>query len=60
MGCPRWIKGYVDNHTPKEKYRPYVISGMNVGDDDNVVLKSIDTCVPSAAHFGAMEKNVFK
>ena len=60
MGCPRWIKGYVDNHTPKEKYRPYVISGMNVGDDDHVVLKSIDTCVPSAAHFGVMEKNVFK
>ncbi len=60
MGCPRWIKGYVDNHTPKEKYRPYIISGMNVGDENNVVLKSIDTCVPSAAHFGVMEKNVFK
>jgi len=60
MGCPRWIKGYVDNHTPKEKYRPYIISGMNVGDENNIVLKSIDTCVPSAAHFGVMEKNVFK
>lgn len=60
MGCPRWIKGYVDNHTPKEKYRPYVISGMNVGDGDNVILKSIDTCVPSAPHSGAPEKNVFK
>ncbi len=60
MGCPRWIKGYVDNHTPKEKYRPYIISGMNVGDENNVVLKSIDTCVPSAPHFGVNEKNVFK
>lgn len=60
MGCPRWIKGYVDNHTPKEKYRPYIISGMNVGDENNVVLKSIDTCVPSAPHLGVNEKNVFK
>ena len=61
LGCPRWIKGYVDNHTPKEKYRPYIISGMNVGDDNNIVLNSIDTCVPSAPHYGVLnEKNVFK
>ncbi len=60
MGCPRWIKGYVDNHTPKEKYRPYILSGMNVGDANNIVLNSIDDCVPSAPHFGVMEKNVFK
>jgi len=60
LGCPRWIKGYVDNHTPKEKYRPYIISGMNVGDENNIVLKSIDSCVTSAPHFGVMEKNVFK
>jgi hypothetical protein len=60
MGCPRFIKGYVDNHTPKDRYSPYVISGMNVGDGDDIVLKSIDTCVPHAAHFGVSEKNVFK
>jgi hypothetical protein len=60
LGCPRWIKGYVDNHTPKEKYRPYIISGMNVGDASNIVLTSIDGCVPSAPHFGAMEKSVYK
>lgn len=60
MGCPRWIKGYVDNHTPKEKYKPYIISGMNVGEGDNVILKSIDDCVPSAPHFSAPEKNLFK
>jgi hypothetical protein len=60
FGCARWIKGYVDNHTPKEKYRPYILSGMNVGDGDSLVLKSIDDCVPSAPHFGAPEKNVFK
>ena len=60
MGCPRWIKGYVDNHTPKEKYRLYLISGMNVGDENNIVLNSIDTCVPSAPHSTGTEKNVFK
>jgi hypothetical protein len=60
MGCPRWIKGYVDNRTPKDKYRPYIISGMNVGEGDNVVLKSIDDCVPLAPHFGVPEKNLFK
>ncbi len=60
MGCPRWIKGYVDNHTPTEKYRPYIISGMNVGDENNIVLKAIDDCVPLAPHFGVPEKNVFR
>jgi hypothetical protein len=61
MGCPRFIKGYVDNHTPKERYRPYIISGMNVGDASNIVLKSIDDCVPLAPHFGVSnEKYVFK
>jgi len=60
FGCPRWIKGYVDNHTPKEKYRPYILSGQNVGDDNNIVLKSIDDCVPLAPHFGVPDKNVFK
>jgi hypothetical protein len=60
MGCPRFIKGYVDNHTPKERYSPYIISGQNVGVADNIVLKSIDDCVPSAAHFGVPEQNVFK
>ncbi len=60
LGCPRWIKGYVDNHTPKDKYRPYILSGQNVGDENNIVLKSIDDCVPLAPHFGVPEKNVFK
>jgi hypothetical protein len=60
LGCPRWIKGYVDNHTPREKYRPYILSGLNVGDENNIVLKSIDDCVPLGSHFGVPEKNVFK
>ena len=60
QGCPRFIKGYVDNHTPKERYSPYVISGQAIGDGNGIVLKSIDSCVPSAAHFGVPEQNVFK
>ena len=59
-GCPRFIKGYVDNHTPKEWYSPHILSGMNVGDANNIVLKLIDDCAPSAPHFGFMEQNVFK
>jgi hypothetical protein len=60
QGCPRWIKGYVDNHTPKEKYSPYVLSGMALGDGNDIVLKSVDTCVPSAPHYGAMEQSLYK
>lgn len=60
FSCSRWIKGYIDNHTPKEKYRPYIISGQNVGDENSIVLKSIDDCVPLAPHFGVPEKNVSK
>jgi hypothetical protein len=60
LGCPRFIKGYVDNHTPKELYSPYILSGQALGDDNNIVLKSIDDCVPNAPHFGVPEKNVFK
>jgi hypothetical protein len=60
MGCPRFIKGWVDNHAPKAQYRPYVIAGQNVGDENNIILKSLDTCVPRADHFGAAEQTVFK
>ena len=59
-GCTTWIKRYVDNHTPKEQYRPYVISGENVGEGNRIVLRSIDDCVGRADHFGASEHSVFK
>jgi hypothetical protein len=59
-GCTTWIKRYVDNHTPKEKYRPYVIAGQSVGDGDKIVLRSIDDCAARADHFGVAEKDVFK
>jgi hypothetical protein len=59
-GCTTWIKRYVDNHTPKEQYRPYIIAGENVGDENKIVLKSIDDCVGRADHFGVAERDVFK
>ncbi|HEY1578039.1 MAG TPA: hypothetical protein VGF82_13295 [Terracidiphilus sp.] len=59
-GCTTWIKRYIDNHTPKEQYSPYIIAGQNVGDERNIVLRSIDDCVGRADHFGVDEKNVFK
>jgi len=59
-GCTTWIKRYVDNHTPKEQYRPYIIAGQNVGDENNILLRNVDDCVPRADHFGVDEKKVFK
>ena len=59
-GCTTWIKRYVDNHTPKEQYRPYIIAGQNVGDENRIVLRNIDDCSARADHFGVEEKNVFK
>lgn len=59
--CAVWIKHYLDNHTPKEQYRPYVMSGTEVGDEEKLVLRSVDDCVPRADHFGVLsEDEVFK
>jgi hypothetical protein len=60
INCAPSVKRYLDNHVPKEQYRPYVISGQAIGDTANVVLKSVDTCAPKAPHFGVPEQNVFK
>jgi hypothetical protein len=60
VNCAPSVRRYLDNHTPKEQYRPYVISGQAVGDAANIVLTSIDTCAPRAPNFGVPEKNVFK
>lgn len=61
-GCVTWINRYVNNHIPKEQYRPYIIDGENVGDDNNnIVLKSIAACVGHANHYGvSSEQVVFK
>jgi hypothetical protein len=60
VNCAPSVKKYVDNHTPKEQYRPYIISGQAVGETARIVLKSIDTCAAKAPNFGVPEKNVFK
>lgn len=36
------------------------IEGQAVGEGDNIVLRSIDTCAPKAPNFGVPEKNVFR
>jgi hypothetical protein len=60
FGCEKWIKGWLDNHDPPEKYRPYVLAGSGIGGDDHLVLKFVDTCVPHAPNYGATESSVFK
>jgi hypothetical protein len=58
--CAPFVARYLTNHTSKQEYRPYIISGQAVGDGDDIVLKSIDTCAPKAEKFGVPDKNVFK
>jgi hypothetical protein len=60
VNCSPSVKKYLDNHTPSEQYRPYIISGQAIGEGAAIVLKSIDTCAPKAPNFGVPEKNVFK
>ena len=60
VNCAPFVQRYLDNHTPKEQYRPYIISGQAIGEGDNIVLRSIDTCAPKAPNFGVPDKNVFK
>jgi hypothetical protein len=60
VNCAPFVTRYVDNHTPKERYRPYIISGQAVGEGSDIVLRSIDACAPKAPNFGVPEKNVFK
>lgn len=60
VNCAPFVRRYVDGHTPKARYSPYVISGQAVGDGTNIILKSIDTCAPKATRFGVPEKNVFR
>ncbi len=60
FSCPKWIAGYIDNRTPPEKYQPYILSDQATGQGNNIVLNSIDDCVPRAPLFGAPEANVFK
>jgi hypothetical protein len=60
VNCAPFVKRYLDNHTSKEQYRPYIISGQAIGEGANIVLKTIDTCAPKAPNFGVPDQNVFK
>jgi hypothetical protein len=60
INCAPFVKRYLDNHTRKEEYRPYIISGQAVSDSPDIVLKSVDTCAPRAPNFGVPDQNVFK
>lgn len=60
FGCDKWIKGWLDSHAPPEKYRPYVLAGLGIGDDNHLVLRFVDTCVPKAPNFGSTSSSVFK
>jgi len=60
VNCAPFVRKYLDSHTPKEQYQPYIISGQAVGQTADIVLKSVDTCAPKAPHFGVPEANVFK
>ena len=60
VNCAPFVRGYLDTHTPKERYSPYIISGQAVGEAGTIILKSVDTCAPKAPNFGVPEANVFK
>lgn len=60
VDCAPFVKRYVETRAPKERYSPYIISGQAVGEGDNIVLRSIDTCAPKAPNFGVPENNVFR
>ena len=60
VNCSPSIQKYLANKTPPADYSPYIISGSSVGDGNNLILKSIDTCAPSAPKFGVPEENVYK
>jgi len=60
MNCAPFVKRYLDSHTSRDKYAPYIISGQATGQPSHIVLRSIDTCAAKAPNFGVPEKNVYK
>lgn len=60
VDCSGFVQRFLDTHTAKEQYRPYVISGQAIGDAGKIVLTSVDTCAPKATNFGVPDQNVFK
>ncbi len=60
VNCAPFVQSFLDNHTPKEKFRPYVIAGQAIGEGNHIVLKSIGSCAPKAAHYGASPDEFFQ
>ena len=60
VNCAPFVKRYLENHTPKEQYRPYVISGQALDATGEIVLKSVDSCAPKAWKFGVPQENVYR
>ncbi len=60
INCAPVVQGFLDNHTPKERFRPYVIAGRAIGEGNNIVLKSVSSCAPKASHYGASPDEFFK
>jgi hypothetical protein len=54
FGCEKWIKGWLDAHAAPDKYAPYVLDGEVAGDDNHLVVRHVDSCVPHAPNFGAL------
>ena len=60
VNCAPSVTKYLDTQTPKDQYRPYIISGQATGEPSDIVLRSVDTCAAKAPNFGVPEENVFK
>ncbi|HEX7136272.1 MAG TPA: hypothetical protein VF219_00425 [Vicinamibacterales bacterium] len=60
VNCSPSVTRYLDTHTSRDQYRPYIISGQAIGEPSDIVLTSIDTCAAKAPNFGVPEQNVFK
>jgi hypothetical protein len=58
--CVRWIKKWVGEHTPKEKYRPYILAGLATGEGNDIVLTSVDNCSGPAPNYQTPDQNVFR
>ena len=54
FSCEKWIKGWLDTRAPPDRYSPYIFDGEVIGDDNHLVLRHVDSCVPHAPNFGAL------
>ena len=57
MNCRKTIKRYLEEKTPEEIYKPYILAGSAIGYKE-IILKNVDTCSPKALHFGVSSEDV--